>query len=547
MRLLRKAAALALMASAIFQANAGDTLLADYRVIPLPREIELNGDKDFVLAPDVAVSYNEAAPELNVCAALAADYIEAYSGRLPEVKASRKKGKNEIRLTLSDKISRQEGYELRVNDGGVEIIGRSPEGIMHGIQTLRKSLPAKAEEHSVTILPSVCICDYPEFAYRSLLLDCGRHFFPVKDVMQIIDIMALHNLNVLHWHLTDDQGWRPEIRRYPQITEKGSYRRGTEIGWEIGLNDSIPHGGSYSQADMHRIVEYARDRGIEVIPEIDMPGHTGSLLASFPQIGCTGGPYEVSDHWGVHSDILCAGKEKTYDILHNIVDDILPVFPTQYFIVGGDEADKTRWKECPDCQKKIAALGLKSEGKRTAEQALQGYFTRRMQSFLQSRGKRAVGWNEILESGADSTAVIINRYSDDRTVEAIGKGFDVIASEAQYCYFDYYQTEDRITQPKFFPLGPCITLSKVYSFRPVPDGVPADRRKQVIGVQANLWTEFIPNIRVAEYQLLPRLAALCEKQWREADAATYGDFSARLPRLTDIYKANSYFFCRLTE
>jgi len=516
---------------------------ADYRIVPLPKSIQSGSGKPFVLTGSTVISCTDTTQMTN--ARFLSGYIKEATGLILPV-VTRPIKKDVISLKLSNNAEHPEGYNIDVSEKDITITGSDKAGLFYGIQTLRKALPYGSGADTVR-LAETRISDYPRMHYRGMLLDCGRHFFPVEDIKTFIDILALHNMNVFHWHLTEDQGWRFEVKKYPQLTEIGSKRKGTEIGWCCGLNDCTPYGGYYTQNDCREIVRYAADRNITVIPEIDMPGHTQSLLACFPEAGCTGGPYEVSDHWGVHEDILCAGSERTFEIVEDILDEVCDVFPSAYINIGGDEAPKTRWKNCPKCQQRIADEHITGTDDRTAESALQGYFTRRVEKYLNDKGRKIIGWNEILESGANASSGIMNRYAESATVEAVRAGHDVIVNTTDYSYFDYPQRADLRLEPKLFPLGFTIPISRVYQLEPVPEGLTPEEETHIIGVQANVWGEFISNLRLAQYQMMPRMAATCETQWVAPSQKVYHDFRRRLPRLTKVYDANSYTWCHGLE
>lgn len=525
---------------------SAEQLYADFHIIPIPKSIEIKKGNPFVLDGETRIIYAADADSAMIRnAAFLRDFVKQATGLSLNISDEKAK-KNAIVLKLDNRIAAPEGYEIDVTDKLVKISASTDAGIFYGIQTLRKALPYGKTSNEIKI-PAVIVKDSPRMSYRGMLLDCGRHFFPVEDIKTFIDMLALHNMNVFHWHLTEDQGWRFEVKKYPQLTKKGSVRRGTEIGWSVGLNDSIPYGGYYTQDDCREIVKYASERNITVIPEIDMPGHTQSLLACFPEAGCTGGPYSVSDHWGVHEDILCAGNDKTYEIMEDILDEVCDVFPSQYINIGGDEAPKTRWEKCPKCQDRIKKENIKSTPERSAESALQGYFTRRIEKYLNDKGRKVIGWNEILESGADTTSAIMNRYGEAATKEAVRAGHDVIVNTTEYSYFDYPQREDLRLEPKLFPLGRCVPVSKVYQLEPVPAGLTAEEESHIIGVQANVWGEFINMLRLAQYQMLPRMAATCETQWIAPELKVYHDFLRRLPKLTKVYDVNGYFWCKGIE
>lgn len=510
---------------------------ADFRVVPLPNSIEeVKCGKNFLLTKDCPIVCGEDTLNARL---LAQDIVRSTGMKLNVIQKQTKKGAASIKFVVDSKIENPEGYQLKVDDKGVTVAASSRSGLFYGCKTLSKALPQHKTD-SVEI-PAMKVTDAPRFAYRGMLLDCGRHFFPVEDVKTFIDMLALHNMNTFHWHLTEDQGWRFEVKKYPILTEVGSKRRGTEIGWEVGLNDSIPHGGYYSQDDCRDIVKYAAERNITVIPEIDIPGHTTSLLACFPEVGCTGGPYKVSDHWGVHQDIVCAGNDSTFEILRDVLDEVCEVFPSEYINIGGDEAPKTRWAECPKCQARIEAEGIQGTDSRTKESALQGWFTHEIEKYLNNKGRKVIGWNEIAESGAAASSAIMNRHDSLATSQYAHEGRDVVVNTSEYCYFDYPQGSDLRLEPKLFPLGQPVVLSQVYSLEPVPSGLSEDEKKHILGVQANVWGEFINRLLLIQYQSLPRMAAMAEVQWTNPGNKNYKDFLHRLPKMRKSYDSHGYF------
>ena len=361
---------------------------ADYNVVPLPQSIVTPlGAGEFILTPQVKILYPEGNERLERSAALMASYVNDNLGFLPETasydssKLKKASESGAVVFAIDPKVDNPEGYQLSVTPKGITIKGAEPAGVFYGMQTLRKSLPvtAPAEVAGSVTLPAVTVTDAPRFRYRGMLLDTGRHYYPVEHLKQFIDMMAMHNMNNFHWHITDDAGWRIELKRHPEITEKGHMRRETIFGRVAPVYDGTPYGGYYTQDDIREVLRYCEDRHINVIPEIDMPGHTLSLLASHPEAGCTGGPYEVATHWGVYPDILCAGKEATFKLAEEIWDEVLELFPSEYVNIGGDEAPKVNWEKCPDCQRRIAEEGITAKNGFSAESQLQGYFTKRLE------------------------------------------------------------------------------------------------------------------------------------------------------------------------
>ena len=383
---------------------------------------------------------------------------------------------------------------------------------------------------SEVLLPSVEINDYPRFAYRGGMLDVCRHFITLDSVKQYIDILALHNINRMHWHLSDDQGWRIEIKKYPRLIEIGSKRAGSQIGRDFNKHDTIPYGGYFTQEQIKEVINYAADRYITIIPEIDMPGHQLSALAAYPDLGCTGGPYEVWRRWGVSEDVMCAGNEKSMRFLEDVLDEVIALFPSEYIHVGGDECPKVRWKECPKCQAKIKELGIKGDSKHSAEEYLQSYVISRMEKFVESKGRHIIGWDEILQGGLAPNATVMSWRGTSGGIEAAKLEHKVIMAPNIYMYFDYYQTDDVENEP--LAIGGYVPIEKVYGFEPT-DGIPDEYKSYIIGVQANLWTEYISTFDYATYMLLPRMAALAEVQWENPGKKDFNNFISRAIRMTD--------------
>ena len=478
--------------------SGGVVTQGDYNVIPLPKEITPEEGQPFALTSSVKIYYPEGNAQMEQNAEFLASYVEALTGFALKTQAG--EGTDGISLKLDKGIAHAEGYRLHVNSKGIEIAGASEAGVFYGIQTLRKSIPADAEGSRV-MLPAVTVNDYPRFAYRGMMLDVGRHFFPVDSIKIYLDMLALHNINRFHWHLSDDQGWRIEIKKYPKLTEVGSQRSETVIGHNSGKYDGKPYGGFYTQDEIRDVIAYAAKRHITIVPEIDLPGHQQAALASYPELGCTGGPYEVWRQWGISDDVICAGNDKAMEFLEDVLAEVIELFPSEYIHVGGDECPKVRWEKCPKCQARIKAEGIKGDSHHTAEQYLQSYVIKRMAKFVESKGRKIIGWSEILEGGLPDNATVMSWLGTASGIEAARQHHDVIMTPNTYVYFDYYQTTDTENEPD--AIGGYIPLEKVYSFEPT-DGIPEEGHKYVIGAQANLWTEYIPNFRQVQYMVLPR-------------------------------------------
>jgi hexosaminidase len=398
---------------------------------------------------------------------------------------------------------------------------------------LRKALPCDTLCEQV-VLPAAFIADQPRFSYRGMHLDVARHFFDVDFVKEYIDLLAMHNMNVLHFHLTDDQGWRIEIKRYPKLTEVGAYRSGTVLGRNSSVDDHLPYGGYYTQEQLRDIVRYAQERHVTIIPEIEMPGHMLAALASYPELGCTGGPYQVGHYWGVYTDILCAGKEETFTFLEGVLDELMDIFPSRYIHIGGDEAPKAKWEQCTRCQQRINDLHIEARDGLSKENLLQGYLTGRINDYLKQHGRRLIGWDEIADCGVDTTATVMSWRGTEPGIKAAKQGHDVIMTPGEFAYFDKYQTDNDYFEPKL--IGGCLTVEKVYHYEPLAEGVAAQDARHILGVQANLWTEYIHVKQLAEYQVLPRMAALAEVQWTAPAKKDYGLFLPRLDKLARLYR-----------
>ena len=408
-----------------------------------------------------------------------------------------------------------EAYSIEVASKSVVVRASGLQGVLYALETLRQMLPPAIYGEQVAwkerwVLPCCVIRDEPRFAWRGMHLDCSRHFWEVDEIKRYLDVMAMYKLNRFHWHLTDDQGWRIEIRSYPLLSQIACWREGTMVGRDFSSNDGIRYGGFYSQAQIREVVEYAAARGITVVPEIDLPGHMLAALSAYPELGCTGGPYAAWTVWGVSDQVLCVGKESTFDFLEGVLSEVAELFPGEYIHIGGDECPKDEWKKCPECQARIRELGLKDDGRFTAEQYLQNYVTKRIQDFLATKGKKVIGWDEILEGELAPGATVMSWRGTDGAKQASAKGFDAILTPTSHCYFDYVQSEDRSAEPLGF--GGVVTLEKIYSMDPL-EGIEPSAARHILGVQANLWTEYISTPEHLEYMLLPRLLALSEVQW----------------------------------
>ena len=511
---------------------------ADYQVVPLPKEIKTTEEKPFILDKNTIITYPKSHDELHKEAAFLADYFEDILGYRLQTSCIDETVTNAIILSLNtNEPGNEEAYQIIVNDKFIKITSSNTSGIFYGIQTLRKSLPVGTKATKISF-PATVITDWPRFSYRGMHLDVSRHFFPIDSVKVYLDVMALHNLNRFHFHITDDQGWRIEIKKYPKLTEIGAWRSGTLIGKTMAY-DTIRHGGFYTQEEMKDLVKYAEDRHITIIPEIDLPGHMLAALASYPEFGCTGGPYEVWKQWGVSEDVICAGNENAMQFLEDVLLEVMEIFPSEYIHIGGDEVPRVRWKECPKCQAKIKELGLKSDDKHSAEDYLQSYVMSRMEQFVESHGRHIIGWDEMLEGELAPNATVMSWRGSDGGYKAAKMHHNVIMTPNNYLYFDYYQSLDTASEPEAG--GGYNSVKKVYSLEPVPEGLTDDEEKYILGPQANIWTEYASEFNVVLFRMLPRLGALAEVQWCLPEQKNYDNFvkrEYRLSKLYDLYKWN---------
>lgn len=522
-----------LLCSGLFSCSSGVIQQANYEVIPLPQEIKITTG-NFVLNDRTSIVYPKDNKEMQQNANLLAEYIHQMSGKKLKV-TDEPVTSNAIILATGLNADNAEAYQLKVTQDNVTITGTSEAGTFYGIQTLRKSLPI-TNKGDIS-LPAAEINDYPRFSYRGVHLDVSRHFFPADSVKRFIDMMALHNINRLHWHLTDDQGWRIEIKKRPELTTIGSKRSETVIGHNSGEYDGIPYNGFYTQDEAKEIVKYAQERHITVIPEIDLPGHMQAALAAYPELGCTGGPYEVWKMWGVSEDVLCAGNDKTLTFIEDVLNEIVDIFPSEYIHVGGDECPKVRWEKCPKCQARIKAEGIKGDKKHSAEEYLQSYVISRMEKFVESKGRHIIGWDEILEGGLAPNATVMSWRGMDGGIEAAKQKHNVVMTPNTYVYLDYYQSADTDLEPD--AIGGYLPLEKVYSFEPTA-GISPEDQKYVIGAQANLWTEYIPTFSQVEYMIMPRIDAVADIQWSDPSKKDYQTFLPRVARMTQLYDRLGY-------
>ncbi len=512
---------------------SGEKTAANYQVIPIPQEIVMAANGEFALNNNVKIIYPEGNEAMQRNAQYLAGYLKKATGKVYQIETGTE-GKGNILLQVVSDVEKPEAYQLKVNAEGVVISGASEAGVFYGIQTLRKSIPVL--ENSTPVL------SYPRFDYRGAHFDVSRHFFTVEEVKSFIDMMALHNMNRLHWHITDDQGWRIEIKKYPLLTEIGSQRKETVIGHNSGEYDGKPYGGFYTQEEAREIVAYAAERYITVVPEIDLPGHMQAALAAYPQLGCMGGPYDVWTIWGVSDNVLCAGNDSVLTFIDDVLAEIIDIFPSEYIHIGGDECPKVKWKSCSKCQARIKALGIKSDDKHSKEEYLQSFIINHGEKFLNAHGRQMIGWDETLEGGLAPNATVMSWRGEGGGIEAAKQHHDVIMTPNTYLYFDYYQTKDTENEP--MAIGGYLPLERVYSYEPMPRSLTQEEQKYIVGVQANHWTEYIPTFSQLQYMALPRWAALCEIQWSQADKKDYQNFLTRLPQLISLYQTEGYNYAK---
>lgn len=518
-------------------------VVADYNVIPQVQNLSVKDGDVYVFDSSRNLVYDNQDSRRSL--ELFAQDLEELVGIRPSVAAGTSEdAKDNVYFTLGLQDGGKEAYTINVSSDGILVRAVAPEGIYRATRTLLKSVGT--EKTSSVEFPSAEVSDWPRFGYRGLMLDVSRHFSDVEMVKRTIDMLALHQLNIFHWHLTDDQGWRIEIKSHPELTEVGAWRDDTVVGRYLGgtdyPTDGKRHGGFYTQEQIREIVAYAKERYIEIIPEIDLPGHTSAVLAAYPQLGCEDKEYKVANRWGVISDVLCAGNPASLDLFKDIMDEVCDLFPGKYIHLGGDECVKDRWKVCPKCQKKIRELGLKDGSRYSKEDYLQSWFMGEVASFVQSKGKRVIGWDEILEGVPMDDSVIMSWRGTEGGITAARMGHDVVMTPTSDMYFDQSQT--LASQLEEIPVGGFINVMKVYSYEPLPASLTPEQQKHILGCQANVWCEYMPEERIRQYQILPRLAALSEVQWTMPERKNYKDFLKRLPKMLSIYDRYGYNYAK---
>lgn len=496
-------------------------------VIPRPAGVE-PGSGSFRIGPETSIVVEAHDTSFTHVANMLAGLLRRSSGwKFPVRAGSPRDGA--IVFRQSDGVEHSEGYRLRVTAQQVVIEAQTGSGAFYGMQTLRQLLPVEIEGDARVpagwSVPAAVIDDAPRYGYRGLHLDVVRHFFPVEFVKRYIDLLAMHKMNRFHWHLTDDQGWRIEIKRAPKLTQVGAWRTGTLIGHysdQPHRFDTVRYGGFYTQEEIREVVQYAQERFVTIVPEIEMPGHALAALAAHPELSCTGGPFEVQKVWGVFDDIFCT-TDTVFTFLEGVLTEVMELFPGPYIHIGGDEAPKTRWAVCPNCAATKAREGLKDDHE------LQSYFVRRMERFLSSHGRRLIGWDEILEGGLAPGATVMSWRGMEGGIAAARLRHDVIMTPGSHCYFDHYQSR---SDDEPIAIGGFTPLEKVYAFEPTPSELTADEAQHILGAQGNVWTEYILDEKHVEYMTYPRAIALAEVLWSSADARDFDDFADRLARHT---------------
>jgi hexosaminidase len=483
----------------------------------------------FKLKPTTAIVYSwELLNEANL--------LFNYLDRKTKLQLDQKtdlQSKNAIVLKIDTTISNNEGYKLHIDNKTVQITGKTPAGVFYGIQSLMQLVPQRLNGNY--LIPAVQISDEPRFEYRGMHLDVCRHFFDINFVKKMLDAMALHKLNRFHWHLTDDQGWRIAIDKYPELTQIGAWRNSTLIGHASDRPerfDSIRYGGFYTKDEISEVIAYAEKLHITVIPEIELPGHSQAAVATYPYLDCFDQQLEVWNKWGISEGAFCAGKESTFDFFENVLSEVAALFPGEYIHIGGDECLKNNWQKCPHCQARMKAENLANEHE------LQSYFIQRIEKFLNSKGKKIIGWDEILEGGLAENATVMSWRGEQGGIAAAKMHHNVIMTPNPICYFDHYQG-DKKNEP--LAIGGLTTVDEVYEYNPVPSELADNEQKYIIGVQSNLWTEYIPTTAHAEYMLFPRLCALSEIAWTFNENKNYENFMQRLvnhKNTLELYELN---------
>ncbi len=517
-----------------------------YHIIPKPVKLKAQSGQ-FIFDNDTRIVIPSADEDMHNAAFALLERILLSTGlnvRIEDNSQDKiKAGDNMVYCKLNSSITNKEAYKMKIDKKRIEIEASAPAGFFYAMQTIRQLLPPEIEgnvtaQNVTWAVPCAAIEDAPRYQHRGLMIDVCRHFADVSAVKRYIDKIAFHKMNRFHWHLTDDQGWRIEIKKYPKLAGISAWRDRTLIGPYVTTGrkyNQERYGGYYTQEQIRDVVAYAKKKFVTIIPEIEMPGHAVAALAAYPELSCSGGPFEVEGLWGIFNDVYCP-KDNTFEFLENVIAEVVELFPGEYIHIGGDECPKLRWQNCYHCQTKIKEQGLKDEHE------LQNYFTNRMAKFVNSKGKRIIGWDEILADGLEPNAIVLSWRGAEGGIAAAKQGHDVIMAPTSYCYFDYYQSQNKETEP--LSIGGYVPLEKVYSFDPTPASLTEKEAQHILGGQANLWREYITTETHVDYMLFPRLAAMAEVVWTPKDGRNYDEFMTRLPGILKHYEGMQIVYSR---
>jgi hexosaminidase len=497
-----------------FSCTQEDNQIVEIGIIPKPLFQQINKGV-FILNEDIRFISDDELSEVS-------NYFKLYIKENYQLSFAPHKEAKEIVFNIDAAITNEEGYKLKIQENNILIVSKNSKGAFYAVQSLLQLLPIKSNNLAIAI-PCLELRDEPQFKYRGMHLDVGRHFFSINFIKKYIDLIARLKMNTFHWHLTEDQGWRMEIKKYPKLQEIAAYRNETLVGHyndQPHQFDGEKYGGFYTQEQIKEVVAYAQTRQVTIIPEIEMPGHSQAAIAAYPVLGCTGEQLEVATKWGVFEEVYCP-KESTFKFLEDVIDEVVALFPGKYIHIGGDEAPKTNWKKCAHCQKLIKEKKLKNE------HGLQSYFITRMEKYINSKGKQIIGWDEILEGGLAPNATVMSWRGTSGAIQAAKKGHDVILTPSSHCYFDHYQSDNE-NEP--LAIGGFLPLEKVYHFNPIPEELTKDESRYVQGAQGNVWTEYMQTEKQLEYMAFPRVVALSEVVWSSPENKNYIDFISRLAK-----------------
>ncbi len=503
-----------LFISFLFSCKSEEHTVEIPQIIPVPNEVTIN-DGYFVLDNSVGIFYDDTFK-------ISGDFLKNFIQEGSDIKLD---DTDDIQFILDQTIENTEGYKLEIQPYKITIRAKTDRGAFYAVQTLRQLLPPEFEDNRLSkkkvSIQCMTITDAPQFNYRGMHLDVGRHLFSVDFIKKYIDALAMLKMNTFHWHLTEDQGWRIEIKKYPKLQEVAAYRNETLIGHysdQPHQFDGKRYGGFYTQNEIKDVVAYAQSRHVTVIPEIELPGHAQAAISAYPNLGCTGEQVDVVTKWGVFEHIYCS-KDETFDFLEDVLDEVIELFPSEYIHIGGDEAPETKWKTCKQCQNRIETEGLKDEHE------LQNYFITRIEKYLNTKGKQIIGWDEILEGGLAPNATVMSWRGTEGAVEAAKQKHNVVMTPTSHCYFDYYQSTNS-DEPT--AIGGYLPLEKVYRFNPIPSELNEEEAKYILGAQGNIWTEYMPTEDQVEYMAFPRILAMSEVVWSKNENKDYSDFTKRV-------------------